>query len=277
MDNLEIASKANPPQHRSGDNPHLWPMLKSLPYFRGLLRAVEADFYAEFKLSSPILDVGCGDGHFASLVFEQPIDVGIDPAGVSLREAKHWGAYRDLLQSLGGRLPFPDAYFASAFSNSVLEHIPDLQTVLNETGRVLQRNAAFLFCVPNHRWPHNLSVARGLERVGLKRLAQAYVRLFTRISRHLNMLSPKEWEAKLNEAGFELERYWHYFPPTSLRALEWGHYWGLPSWIARLLFGRWILAPTRWNLALTERLLRKHANGGADEQGTYSWYVARRR
>ncbi len=258
-------------------NPFLWQMLQSLPYFRGLLRAVEADFYDEFELASPVLDLGCGDGQFASLVFDKPIDVGIDPAPNSLREASRYGAYRDVLQSPGGRLPFPDGTFASVFSNSVLEHIPGLQDVLNETGRVVAKGALFLFCVPNHRWPHNLSIANFLERIRLKSMAAAYIRLFTRISRHVNMLSPEEWASKLGQAGFAVERYWHYFPPASLHVLEWGHYLGLPSWVARMLTGRWILASGRWNLALTERAIHKYAQVGADEQGTYTWYVARKK
>jgi SAM-dependent methyltransferase len=252
-------------------------MMQTLPYFRALLRAVEADFYKELHLAAPVLDLGCGDGQFASQVFKKLIDVGIDPELTSLLEAKGYAAYKDLLQTVGAKLPFPDGYFASGFSNSVLEHISDLQPVLNETARVMRKGALFLFCVPNHRWQENLSVSGFLKRIGLKGLARAYVRLFTRISRHVNMLSPEEWEKRLNAAGFEMERYWHYFPPAALHALEWGHYFGLPSWIARALTGRWVLAPGRWNLGITERAIRKCAEGGKDEAGTYTWYVARRR
>ncbi|MCL5428710.1 MAG: class I SAM-dependent methyltransferase [Chloroflexi bacterium] len=269
-------------------------MLQSLPYFRALLRAVEADFYGEFELASPVLDLGCGDGQFASQVFKKQIDVGIDPALGSLREAKgqtpspalplekgkgetHTEVYQGLVQAFGSQIPFADGYFASAFSNSVLEHITDLQPVLSETGRVMKKGALFLFCVPNHRWQENLSISGFLRRIGLKGLANAYVRLFTRISRHVNMLSPEDWEKRLNEAGFQMERYWHYFPPAALHALEWGHYFGLPSWVARALTGRWVLAPGTWNLGFTERAIRKHAEGGVDEEGTYTWYVARRK
>lgn len=259
------------------ENPFLRPMLRNLPYFRALLRAVEADFYGEFTLTSPVLDLGCGDGQFAGQVIKKQIDVGFDPAFASLKEAQGSSVYTSLLQAFGHKQPFPNACFASAFSNSVLEHIPNLQAVLNETARVMKPGALFLFCVPNHRWPEQLSVSGFLRRIGLRALADAYVHLFTRISRHINMLSPEQWEARLNEAGFELVRHWHYFPPAALHALEWGHYFGFPSWLARALFGRWILAPWNWNLALTERLIRQHAEGGAHSQGTYTWYVARRK
>lgn len=259
------------------ENPYLWPQLRALPYFRALLRSVEASFYKSYELKSPVLDLGCGDGQFASVVFSKRIEVGLDPFLPSLREAKGYKAYAGLVQGPGAEMPFPDAFFATAISNSVLEHIPDLQPVLNETARVMQPGGLFLFCVPNHRWPENLSIAGALSKIGLGRLADAYVRLFTRISRHENMLSPEEWKGRLETAGFELVEWWHYFPPRSLHALEWGHYFGLPSLLARWLTGRWVLAPVRWNLGLTARLLRKTAAPERAPNGTYTWYAARRR
>ena len=52
---------------------------RDLPYFRGLLRAVESRFYQDIELPAPILDVGCGDGNFAALTFDHKIEVGLDP------------------------------------------------------------------------------------------------------------------------------------------------------------------------------------------------------
>ena len=57
----------------------LWRHLKTIPAFRGLLRAVEARFYQQLDLAEPILDLGCGDGHFSQMTFERPLTVGIDP------------------------------------------------------------------------------------------------------------------------------------------------------------------------------------------------------
>ena len=45
----------------------LWRNLKELPAFRGLLRAVEARFYQDLPLPEPVLDLGSGDAHFASV------------------------------------------------------------------------------------------------------------------------------------------------------------------------------------------------------------------
>ena len=80
----------------------LWQHLQDLPAFRALLRAVEARFYQDLlPLEEPVLDVGCGDGHFASVAFPHALQAGMDPAANTLREARARGAYDLLAQALG--------------------------------------------------------------------------------------------------------------------------------------------------------------------------------
>jgi SAM-dependent methyltransferase len=256
---------------------YLWCHLRDLPYFRALVRSVEARFYQDIKLPAPTLDLGCGDGHFASVAFERPLDVGLDPWAGPIRRAARTGAYRLLVQSEGADMPFPTAYFASAVSNSVLEHIPDVKAVLLELQRVLQPGASFIFCVPNHQFLPALSVAKALDRLGLGALAGAYRRFFNRISRHHHCDPPEVWQARLAQAGFTLESWQHYFSPQAFRVVEWGHYFGLPSLLSHWLTGRWVLAPTRWNLAITQRLVQPYYNQPPQcDQGVYTFYVARR-
>jgi SAM-dependent methyltransferase len=250
--------------------------LRDLPYFRALLRSVESSYYQGLELPVPTLDVGCGDGHFASLTFDRQIEVGLDPWHGPIHEAGRRKVYRLLAEADGGRMPFPDGYFASAFSNSVLEHIPHVEQVLAETARVLKPGAPFLLCVPNHRFNASLSVNRFLERIGLHFLADRYRTFFTRISRHRHLDNAQVWQARLESAGFVLEKHWDYFSPQSLAVLEWGHYFGLPSLIVRKLFGRWVLVPARWNLAWIYHLLRPYAGTAASEQGVYTFYITRR-
>lgn len=257
---------------------YLWLHLRELPYFRALLRAVEARFYVGIELPSPTLDLGCGDGHFASIAFEQQLEVGIDPWWGPLHEAEARKAYQDLAQSDGAAMPFADDHFASAVSNSVLEHIPHLDEVLVETGRVLKSGAPFIFCVPNHNFLPNLSIGRWLDRIGFGWVGDAYRAFFNRISRHHHCDSPQVWKSRLESSGFKIERWWHYFSPAALRTLEWGHYFGLPSWINQILTGKWILSPTRWNLALTRRLIERYYDEPlATENGAYTFYMARKK
>lgn len=268
-------SKSRITYHESKD--HLWNQISSLPYFRGLLRAVEARFYDDIELPAPTLDLGCGDGHFASLTFDRALEVGIDPWWAPLREARDRGAYQGLAQVDGAAIPFPNGYFSSAVSNSVLEHIPHHDEVLAETARVLKVGAPFIFCVPNHNFLPTLSVGRWLDGMGMKRLANAYRDFFNKISRHYHCDPPEVWQSRLEKAGFAVERCWHYFSPGALRTLEWGHYFGLPSWGSKLLTGRWILSPTPWNLTITRKLVQPFYDEPVpDDEGAYSFYITRR-
>jgi SAM-dependent methyltransferase len=268
-------NRYNPQNSPSKDQ--LWQQISTMPYFRGLLRAVEARFYASIELPGPTLDLGCGDGHFASTAFDRKLEVGTDPWWEPLTEAGERCTYQRLCQSDGAAQPFPDGYFASAVSNSVLEHIPHLDQVLVETARVLRHGAPFIFCVPNHNFLANLSIGQTLDKFKLTSLGDSYRAFFNRISRHHHCDDPQTWKVRLLNAGFQVEKWWHYFSPGALHTLEWGHYFGLPSLLWKKIAGRWILVPKSWNLAFTLRLTSPYFNEPlADEEGVYSFYITRR-
>jgi len=242
--------------------------LKELPYFRALVRAVEATYYQDLDLKRPILDVGCGDGHFASLAFDHAVDVGLDPWHKPIHEARKRDCYHLLVEADAGDSPFSDETFGSAFSNSVLEHIPHVEAVLKETARVLKSGALFAFCVPNPRFFSSLSLTH--------LFGKAYENWFRKITRTVHADDPDIWKPRLEQAGFRLERWWHYFSPSAMRVLEWGHYFGLPSLVSRYLTGKWILIPNRLNLSLTEKYVRRYASTEAVEDGTITFYLARK-
>ena len=259
------------------DQDFLWPHLRDLPYFRATLRAVEARLMHEVDLKPPTLDLGSGDGHFASVVFDRPLDVGIDPAAAIMHEARQRHGHRLLVVADGAQLPHPDEYFASAISNSVLEHVDRLDEVLRELGRVLRPGAPFAITVPNPGYRGELSLPKWLSKFGLRTLGNAYEDWFMRMSRTKNLFDEAGWERRLEKAGFVVERTQRYFSPAALRMLEWGHYFGGPCLLPRVLTGRWILAPTRWNLWLTERFVRRYYVESFSDDGTYTFLLARRK
>ena len=270
----------------STDNPNklflpeddlLWRQLKSIPAFRGVLRAVESRFYFAVDLPGPTLDLGCGDGHFAQMTFGRKIDVGIDPWWNPLKKSVRSDAYDVVLQGVGDNMPFPDKSFASAFSNSVLEHIPDIQPVLNETGRVLQQNGRFLITMPSQFFTQELGGAQWFEKMGMDGMADRYRKFFNGIARHEHTDGPEVWAARLAQAGFAIERWQYYFSTEALHALEIGHVQGMPSAIMHALTGTWIVAPWESSLAPTEKWLRPFYDEEASaEQGTCILIVAKK-
>jgi SAM-dependent methyltransferase len=252
----------------------LWRHLKSVPAFRALLRSVEALFYQHISLPEPTLDLGCGDGHFAQMAFDRKLAAGVDPWWGPLRKANAGNAYHLAVQALGGTLPFADATFGSVFSNSVLEHIDDVQPVLNDVARVLKPGGRFVMTAPNHHFTRLLGGALWLERADLTGLAERYRRFFNAISRHAHTDPPERWAARLAEAGLSVDRWQYYFSREALHVLEVGHIQGLPSAVLHFLTGHWILAPWRSNLRLTERWVRPHFKEDAPRVGTMTLIVA---
>lgn len=256
----------------------LWKHLKGLPYFRGLLRAVEAQFYQDLPLAEPVLDLGCGDGHFAAMAFERHARmIGVDPWWGPLQKSVKGRVYRHAIQCLGDALPLPSNYFNTVISNSVLEHIPQLDPVLAEVTRVLQPGGQFIFCSPSENFLPFLSVSTALKRVRLTQLGVSYENFFNRISRHEHCDDPQTWTQRLNRSGLQVDRWWYYFSKPALQTLEWGHYFGAPSAIIHAVTRRWILVPTKWNLLLTDKVVRRYFGEPLPEQGAYVFFVAHKR
>ena len=256
----------------------LWQQLKTLPAFRALLRAVEARFYAYVDLPEPLLDIGCGDGNFAQLALPgRRITAGIDPWWRPLNKAVKAGNYELPLQALGDNMPFADNYFAAAFSNSVLEHIPDIQPVLNEISRVLRPGGRFLITTPSHYFTEFLGGAALFERLHLDGMAERYRRWFNFISRHAHTDPPQTWADRLATAGFVIERWQYYFSRDALRTLELGHAQGLPSAALHALTGHWIVAPWESSLGPTERWVRPYYEEEASTaEGAYLLFIVRK-
>ena len=180
------------------------------------------------------------------------------------------------MQADGSALPLPEASFAYAMSNSVLEHIPDVQQVLNEVGRVMAPGGMFYFAVPNQRFRTDLWGMQVLNAIGLHGLASRYERFFNRIARHVNLDPPEAWLARLKLAGFSRVEYWNYFPKWAMQMLERGHAAGLPNLLWKKTLGKWVLFPSRNNPFLHYQKIRELLNDPLCEDGTCTFYAARR-
>jgi SAM-dependent methyltransferase len=180
-----------------------------------LWRAIELRVLAAATFARPILDLGCGDGLIAQVLFENepPVEAGFDPWLNQVRKAPASGAYRHVQQALGDAMPYPDATFATVFSNSVLEHIPDLVPVLREVARVLKSGGRFLATVPSDAFRRLLAGYRDRAAAGDVEGAEAYAaRVDARLEHH-RYPTPQQWAAMLESVGLRLVRAQYYIPP----------------------------------------------------------------
>ena len=175
-------------------------------------------------------------------------------------------------------MPFPDAHFATVVSNSVLEHIPDVEPVVREVARVLKPGGWFHFCVPGPNFRRFLSVARALDAVGLRGPAEAYRRLFDRISRHRYYNTPEEWDAATHRApdctsnvggATSPRRPW----PPSNGAIRWDC---PPSWRKNSPVAG-SSRPRAGTSPSPKALLRRFYEEPMPEEGAYLFFVVRRK
>ena len=251
--------------------------LIAIPSFRALLRAVEARKIAALDLPRPILDLGCGDGHFAQATFTAPLDVGIDPSPQAIAEAARRGMHRELKVLDSNKMPFADGTFATVLSNSVVEHIPDIDATLRETHRILKPGGIFVFTTPSNHFAEFLFFADFFRALGLKRWSKGYENYFNRISRHYRTDSPEVWSERLARFGFGV-REWHaYFSCAASHLFDLAHYYSSPTLLYKKVFGRWIIAPYRANFVLIESLWRRFYDEPPTDEGAYLFFLCEKK
>ena len=116
--------------------------------------------------------------------------VGVDPDPLETEAATRFGFYEAVHTAPGDRIPEPDASFDFVISNSVLEHIPDLEPVIAEVGRLLKPGGRFLFTVPAPPFHENLAGGAG----GARTRSRYLDRLDRRLA-HFNYLAAADWQA----------------------------------------------------------------------------------
>lgn len=257
-------------------NDYLTRHLQTVPAFRAFLRGIEAEKMASVTFARPVLDLGCGDGNFAQMTFVEPLDVGIDPSPSSIEQARKTQMYRELKVTDGLTIPYPDRYFASIMSNSVLEHIPNLDATLREVYRVLQPGGLFVFTTPSDHFAEYLFFPTLLRKLKLANLARKYESYFNRISCHYHTDSAIVWNTRLANYGL-LVREWHaYFNAQSSRLFDLLHYYSVPTLFYKKAIGQWIIAPFAFNFIHLVPLLRPHVLNPNCPDGAYLFFVCQR-
>ncbi len=125
-------------------------------------RGIEIDVLGKADIPDGLgLDLGCGDGILTDILFKRigrkPRLVGIDPDPLETDAARKYRFYERIHTSGGDSIPEPDATFDYVISNSVLEHIPSLEPVIREVGRVLKPGGRFFYTVPCPGFHDNLA------------------------------------------------------------------------------------------------------------------------
>jgi SAM-dependent methyltransferase len=249
--------------------------LSRVPVHRALIRVLENRLFNREILLAPVLDLGCGDGHFAAVAFPQGIHVGIDSSTQAAVEARRNGVYRHLVVASGTALPCPDAAFRTVISNCAIEHIADSECLVSEVARVLVPGGKFVFSVMNNRFTGMLFIVRCLLQMRLEKVARAYGRWWNRRAAHNCLESPDDWMERLGRHGLTVESHTYYLSAEATRVFELAHYYfAVPALVCRKLTGRWHLRKMSGRLRLAYRWLKPHALERWPAVGSASFFIA---
>jgi 2-polyprenyl-3-methyl-5-hydroxy-6-metoxy-1,4-benzoquinol methylase len=146
-----------------------------------------------------VLDVGCGEGHFAAALGRAGMEVmGMDVAAVPLRRARTRQADLDLcLLEAEDRWPLRDASFDAVWAGEVIEHVTDTAGWFSELRRVLRSGGRLLLSTPAH---DRLTV------LGLALRRRAFAEHFEPRSDHVRFYSRRSLTELLCDFGFEEPR-----------------------------------------------------------------------
>ncbi|MFN0070002.1 MAG: class I SAM-dependent DNA methyltransferase [Chloroflexota bacterium] len=252
--------------------------LREMPPFRALIRAMECQLFDELgPFDRPMLDLGCGDGHFASMAFPDPPEIGIDLDPRSISEAHQRGAHRLVMRASATAIPARDGSFSTVVSNCVMEHIPDLLGTLEEVRRVIKPGGRFAFGVPSHRFADLLLGSSLLRHFGLDRLGDRYGRWFNEHSRHYHTYHPNTWLRLLDAHGFDDIHWQYYMNASGHQAFDVAHYLSVPNLVAYKITGAWVPWRNAWAHQWLLRWLRPHVSGRCTDDGAYIFFACRKR
>lgn len=180
-----------------------------------LFRALELKTIYEntkgMDFQHPSLDLGCGDGEIASLLFDEQFTYGVDNGEFKdVKKAIKNKIYGKILLENAEAMSLPDNAVNFVFSNCVLEHIPDNEAVLSETSRILKEGGSFIFTVPSHNFPDYLYMTNKFASMGLGFLSKFYKCKRNKMLNQFHCYSIKDWQKKLKKYGFQIKKFQYY-------------------------------------------------------------------
>lgn len=186
-------------QDREYCKPYHWMLDKNLERLFNLRTRIALNMSGSLE-TKKILDFGCGDGKFSSILLENNATyvAGVDTSTKALSFARCLVPEADFFEIGNGILPFDNNTFDIVFCLDVLEHIPsgEIKLWVSAIHRVLRAGGCVVFSVPSK----------------LKNLDEKHFRHYT----------PKELEELLKDyfETFEFQGYFMRLPIIPVRLID---------------------------------------------------------
>ena len=218
---------------------YLTPLLIFAPAAWALIRANEIRALDRVEFKEPTLDIGCGDGLVTKLMLSKRslkyLNTGVDLNVREVKKAIKLQVYKKCLVANVYNLPFQDDSFKTVFSNSVIEHIPDLSKAISEMSRVLKKGGMFVITVPSPFLEKYL--------IGTHIFGSWYGKLFNKLFKHYNLYNHQEWQKILIKHNLKLIDHHYYHTKSMIQMHEFLSYIALPVHLLKPVVGFWPVFP----------------------------------
>ena len=240
---------------RSQTRKYIQRYLERGPIALALWRSIEAKYMATAKLTSPVLDIGCGFGEFAEVFFEKQIDFGLDIDYKEVTQAMKTGKYVNYTLADARKMPYPNNYFQTVLSISTLEHIEHPEKVIQEAFRVLRPGGTMILTIVIDSLNDYIFYGPLLKRLGLGKLSRFYTDTYNKVFKHKVLRSRQRWEKDIQKL-FLMQTSQEIISPKVTRIFDLLLIIAWPSQVIKLLTGKRIsIRPAFANNFLTRLLL----------------------
>jgi len=227
-----------------------------------------------YDCPGPILDVGCGDGLFASMAFKDAEVWGIDIDAQEGRWASLSRAYTQVVLGDITSAHLPPGFFSTCVANCSLEHVPRLDLALKTIDNALKPGGKAYLFVPNRDWARQMLSARTLRAIGAEGLSEKLCDTIDRVFHHHHLYDEAGWRKVVEESGLEVLSVEPVLSSATTVAFEAFLLPSVAGWANKQLTTRWTNFP-RFRRALARPVfnLVDKVMAAADETPTAEFLV----
>ena len=179
----------------------------------------------DLSLKGHILEIGCGNGEFSSLIFNS-IDDGIDINPRAIERCKRSTNVYKRVHCMDVRsMKFSENSYDVVFANCVIEHIFDLDEALRSSYRVLTYDGKFVATVPLREMNSHLLLQTNW-----------YAEMRRKQLQHENLFTVEGWQDAFQRAGFSEVKIYPYLLAKDC------FYWDLLDFPICIGYGRYTVS-----------------------------------